>query len=144
MSIGKQSRSRPYTLETGSILFLRGFWYKNTLKMYVKIRYHAVSWQIGIYTFQWNLEFCLWIVGPFIFVSSSCINLIGVFHNDDTLQYLEGFHEGLAFLMLQQWQNLVWRFGARMHLSPPVACAAVRSRVVVLLLLTYCLLLLPL
>ena len=31
-----------------------------------------------------------------------------------------------------------------MHLSPPVAWAAVRSKVVVLLLLTFCLLLLPL
>ena len=31
-----------------------------------------------------------------------------------------------------------------MHLSPPVALAAVRSKAVVLLLLTFCLLLLPL
>ena len=31
-----------------------------------------------------------------------------------------------------------------MHLSPPVAQAAVRSKAVVLLLLTFCLLLLPL
>ena len=37
------------------------------------------------------------------------------------------------------------RFGtSKMHLSPPVAWAAVRSKVVVLLLLTFCLLLLPL
>ena len=32
----------------------------------------------------------------------------------------------------------------KMHLSPPVASAAVRSKAVVLLLLTFCLLLLPL
>ena len=50
-----------------------------------------------------------------------------------------------AFLMLQRWQNLGWRFGAsRMHLSPSVAWAAVCSMAVVLLLLTCCLLLLPL
>ena len=37
------------------------------------------------------------------------------------------------------------RFGtSKMHLSPPVAYAAVRSKAVVLLLLTFCLLLLPL
>ena len=33
---------------------------------------------------------------------------------------------------------------SKMHLSPPVAKAAVRSKAVVLLLLTFCLLLLPL
>ena len=50
-----------------------------------------------------------------------------------------------AFLVLQRWQNLGWRFGAsRMHLSHSVAWAAVGSRAVVLLLLTCCLLLLPL
>ena len=37
------------------------------------------------------------------------------------------------------------RFGtSKMHLSPPVAWAAVPSKAVVLLLLTFCLLLLPL
>ena len=42
-------------------------------------------------------------------------------------------------------QNLRRRFGAsKMHLSPPPAYAAVCSKAVVLLLLTFCLLLLPL
>ena len=51
-----------------------------------------------------------------------------------------------TFLVLQQQQNLGRRFGAGgVHLPPPpVAWAAVRSRAVVLLLLTFCLLLLPL
>ena len=41
--------------------------------------------------------------------------------------------------------NFKTRFGtSKMHLSPPVALAAVRSKAVVLLLLTFCLLLLPL
>ena len=45
--------------------------------------------------------------------------------------------------LLQQQQNLGRRFGtSKMHLSPPVAKAAVRSKAVVLLLLTFCLLLL--
>ena len=49
------------------------------------------------------------------------------------------------FFVLQQQQNLGRRFGtSKMHLSPPVAWAAVRSKEVVLLLLTFCLLLLPL
>ena len=49
------------------------------------------------------------------------------------------------FFVLQQQQNLGRRFGtSKMHLSPPVASAAVRSKAVVLLLLTFCLLLLPL
>ena len=47
--------------------------------------------------------------------------------------------------MLQQQQNLGQRFGSsKMHLSPPVALAAVRSKVVVLLLMILCWLLLPL
>ena len=47
--------------------------------------------------------------------------------------------------VLQQQQNLGRRFGtSKMHLSPPVGKAAVRSKAVVLLLLTFCLLLLPL
>ena len=51
----------------------------------------------------------------------------------------------LPFLVLQQQQNLGRRFGtSKMHLSPPVAKAAIRSKAVVLLLLTFCLLLLPL
>ena len=42
-------------------------------------------------------------------------------------------------------QKHACRFGnSKMHLSPPVASAAVRSKGVVLLLLTFCLLLLPL
>ena len=46
---------------------------------------------------------------------------------------------------LQQQQNLGRRFStSKMHLSPPVAWAAVHSKAVVLLLLTFCLLLLPL
>ena len=49
-----------------------------------------------------------------------------------------------TFLVLQQQQNLGRRFGtSKMHLSPPVAWAAVCSKAVVLLLLTFCLLLLP-
>ena len=52
---------------------------------------------------------------------------------------------GLAFLVLRRRQNLGRRFGAgKMHLGPPVAWAAVRSKAVVLLLLTFCFLLLPL
>ena len=48
-----------------------------------------------------------------------------------------------TFLVLQQQQNLGRRFGtSKMHLSPPTALAAVRSKAVVLLLLTFCLLLL--
>ena len=47
--------------------------------------------------------------------------------------------------MLQQEQNLGRKFGAsKMHFSPPVALAAVHSKVVVLLLLIPCLLILPL
>ena len=46
---------------------------------------------------------------------------------------------------LQRQQNLGRGFGAgEMHLGPPVAWAAVRSKAVVPLLLTFCLLLLPL
>ena len=49
------------------------------------------------------------------------------------------------FFVLQQQQHLGRRFGtSKMHLSLPVAKAAVRSKAVVLLLLTFCLLLLPL
>ena len=51
----------------------------------------------------------------------------------------------VLFLVLQQQQNLGRRFGtSKMHLRPPVAEAAVRSKAVDLLLLTFCLLLLPL
>ena len=47
--------------------------------------------------------------------------------------------------MLQQRQNLGRGFGtSKMHLSPLVALAAVRSKAVVLLMLTVCLLWLPL
>ena len=56
-----------------------------------------------------------------------------------------GLHASWTFIVLQQQQNLGRRFGtSKMHLGPPVAWAAVRSRAVVLLLLTYCWLLLPL
>ena len=49
------------------------------------------------------------------------------------------------FFVLQQQQNLGQRFGtSNMHLSSPVSKAAVRSKAVVLLLLTCCILLLPL
>ena len=42
----------------------------------------------------------------------------------------------LTFLVLQQWQNIGQRFGtSKMHLSPPVALAAVQSKAVFLLLL---------
>ena len=51
----------------------------------------------------------------------------------------------MTFIVLQQQQNLVRRFGSsKMHLSHLVAWAAVRSKVVVLLLLICCILLLPL
>ena len=52
---------------------------------------------------------------------------------------------GLGIFVLQQQQNLGRGFGAgEVHLGPPVAWAAVRSGAVVLLLLTFCWLLLPL
>ena len=57
------------------------------------------------------------------------------------------FHVSWTFLVLQQQQNLGRRLGtSKMHLRPPppVAKAAVRFKAVVLLLLTFCLLLLPL
>ena len=48
-----------------------------------------------------------------------------------------------TFFVLQQQQNLGRRFGtSKMHLSPVVASAAARSKVVVLLLFTFCLFLL--
>ena len=48
----------------------------------------------------------------------------------------------LNISLFQQQQNLGRRFGtSKMHLSPLVAKAAVRSKAVVLLLLTFCLLL---
>ena len=56
-----------------------------------------------------------------------------------------GMHHFVSFpvIVLQQQQNLGRRFGtSKMHLSPLVASAAVRSKAVVLLLLTFCLLLL--
>ena len=53
----------------------------------------------------------------------------GAFHG------LDGLHVGWTFLVLQQQRSLGRRFGAgKMHLGPPVAWAAVRSRAVVLLL----------
>ena len=67
-------------------------------------------------------------------------------------QYSSDHHRRLKVITLSIYvscpsrqQNLGRRFGAsKMHLSPPVAWAAVRSKAVVLLLLTFCLLLLPL
>ena len=54
-------------------------------------------------------------------------------------------HASWTFLVLQQQQNLGQRFGtSKMHSNRPVAYAAVHSKAVVLLLLTFCLLLLPL
>ena len=68
-----------------------------------------------------------------------------LFLHDGTLHKLDGFHVSWIFLVLQQQQNLGQRFGtSKMHLSPPVTWAAVPSKAVVLLLLTFCLLLLPL
>ena len=50
-----------------------------------------------------------------------------------------------SWTFLVQQQNLGQRFGtSKMHLSPTMAWAAVRFKAVVLLLLTFCLLLLPL
>ena len=51
----------------------------------------------------------------------------------------------LDIFLLQPQQNLGQRFGtSKTHLRPPVAKAAVCTKVVDLLLLTFCLLLLPL
>ena len=87
---------------------------------------------------------CLWVVGPFLCFVVECWFDQSVFR-DDTLHWLGGLRAGWAFLVLQQRQDLGRRFGAsRMHLSPPGAWAAVRTKAVVLLLLTFCLLLLPL
>ena len=49
------------------------------------------------------------------------------------------FYSFLNIFVFQQQQNPGRRFGAkRMHLSLPVACAALRSKAVVLLLLVRC------
>ena len=59
------------------------------------------------------------------------------------LIYIEGFHASWTFLVLEQQQNQGRKFGtSKMHLRPPVAYTAVRTKAVVLLLLTFCLLLL--
>ena len=51
----------------------------------------------------------------------------------------------LRFSRLGIFLSFKQRFGtSKMHLSPPVALAALRSKAVVLLLLTFCLLLFPL
>ena len=61
-------------------------------------------------------------------VSSLCVDLIWLFHHDDTLQYLGSLHASLTFFGLQQQQNLGRRSGtSKMHLS----C----SKAVVLLLI---------
>ena len=61
------------------------------------------------------------------------------------MRWLGGLHAGWAFLVLQQRRSLGRRFGAGgVRLGPQVAWAAVRSGAVVLLLLAFCLLLLPL
>ena len=66
---------------------------------------------------------------PLTFVSSWCVNLIGVFLLD----------------VLQQQKNLGRRFStSKMHLSPPWLRLLVCSKAVILLLLSFCLLLLPL
>ena len=68
-----------------------------------------------------------------------------MFFRDGALRWLDGLRAGWAFFVLQQQRGLGRRFGAGgVHLGPPVAWAAVRSGAVVLLLLTFCLLLLPL
>ena len=47
-------------------------------------------------------------------------------------------HASLTLFVSQQHQNLGRRFGtSKMHLSPQVALAAVRSKAVVLLLIRY-------
>ena len=66
---------------------------------------------------------------------------------DDTLHKLEGFHAIGTLLVLQQQQNLGERLvTSEMHLSllPPVTKVVVHSEAVALLLLIFCLLLLPL
>ena len=86
----------------------------------------------------------LWIMSSFLCFIMVCY-LIRVFLHDDTLHYWDGIHAIWTSLVLQQQQNLGRRFGtSKMHLSQPVAWAGVRSKAVVLLLLTFCLLLLPL
>ena len=61
------------------------------------------------------------------------------------MRWLDGLHAGWAFLVLRRRWSLGRGFGAsEMYLGPLVAWAAVRSGAVVLLLLTFCLLLLPL
>ena len=76
--------------------------------------------------------------------SPLCVLPVFIWDNISCFQ-LDGLNASWTFLVLQQQQNLGRRFGtSKMHLSPPVAWAAVRSKAVVLLLLTFCLLLLPL
>ena len=62
----------------------------------------------------------------------------------DALHWSECFRAGWVFLMLQQWQNLGRRFGtSKMHLSLPQWLMLLSVlRVVVQLMLTFCLLLL--
>ena len=62
-----------------------------------------------------------------------------LFLYDVTLQKLGILHANLTFFVLQQQQDIERRFGtSKMHLSPPVALAAVRSKTVVLLLVIRC------
>ena len=61
------------------------------------------------------------------------------------MEHSDGFHASWTFLVLQQQQNLGRRLStSKVHLRPLVTKAAVCSKAVVLLLLTFCLLLLPL
>ena len=71
--------------------------------------------------------------------------MIRVFLCGGALRWLDGLHAGWAFHVLRRWLSLGPGFGASgVHLSPIVAWAAVLSKAVILLLLAFCLLLLPL
>ena len=121
---------------------------------------------------DFNLNFCTTKKGNYIqSIESDCRNkgeshfictllfgcLIGPFVQEDSvwnfgpievkiyMEHSDGFHASSTFLVLQQQQNLGWRLStSKVHLRPPVTKAAVCSKAVVLLLLTFCLLLLPL
>ena len=67
------------------------------------------------------------------------------FDFSDDLRICSCCGESYYHVVIKQQQNLGRRFGAcKLYLSPPAAKAAVCSKAVVLLLLTFCLLLLPL
>ena len=119
----------------------------------------ALAWGFGRWVGAWCLSVagpavarlgvffgsgCLWVVGPFLCFVVECWFGWGVFRGG-ALRWLGGLRAGWAFLVLRRQRNLGRGFGAGgVHLGPPVAWAAVRSGAVVLLLLAFCLLLLPL